>query len=244
MHPPAQQPLSCHGVCVNVHICKSHKQWHISSLLHPHFFCCGGGFTFVIESLPFALFLLLFIIQLCAFFSTASIHLFCFHTVTHTHTKKGGLVAALVLIARDCTLPFSLHHLFKFFISPTNWMQPILPHYLCSCFSNCSYSANALIRPQPTVIHTIGRKRKLRVNNTFVFALFYAFFDNTHKHWEGLTHTQSRWSRYLFIWKWHAMFSLPIGLQVIYLVLCQWGTLFATRFLFFFSDSKETSRSA
>lgn len=90
MHPPAQQPLSCHGVCVNVHICKSHKQWHISSLLHPHFLCCGGGFTFVIESLPFALFLLLFIIQLCAFFSTASIHLFCFHTVTHTHTKGGS----------------------------------------------------------------------------------------------------------------------------------------------------------
>jgi len=116
MHPPAQQQLSCSRVCVNVHICQSHKQWHIFftfAATYLRFLCCGGGFAFVIESLPFALFLLLFIIQLCAFFSTASTHLFCFHRQRHTHThshRKGGLVTALVLIAPDCISSLPIFH--------------------------------------------------------------------------------------------------------------------------------------
>jgi len=155
-------------------------------------------------------------------------------THTHTRTEKGGSWL------RWYWSPQTASHLFQFSISPTNWMHSILPHYLCLRHSNCSYSANARVQPQPTVIHTKGRKRK------FVFALFYAFFDNTHTlAGQALTHTQTLdWSSNLFILEWQATSSppTPIGLHSIYLGICHSGTFSAA--LVLFRLKKKTSRSA
>jgi len=237
MHPPAQQQLSCSRVCVNVHICQSHKQWHIFftfAATYLRFLCCGGGFAFVIESLPFALFLLLFIIQLCAFFSTASTHLFCFHRQRHTHTlaQKRG--------ARDCVgIDRPRLHLIS-----SNF--PFLLLIECTRFFLITYAFAipiALIRQTLAFSHSPQWYTR-KAEKESLFLHFSTPFLITHTHWQGrLSHTHKRWTGVPICLFWSGRRHYPHRHRSDYI---PFTLVFATRallaLLLFFFDSKRRLR--